>query len=640
VQSSKSFGAWMHSLSVDDYEALVFAGWRRSGHYLYRPDLRRSCCQAHVIRLPAADYAPSSTHKRVLKRLRRVCMPAPAAAPERAPGTTTAATPPTTGDGGVACAAFCAELLAQVRVALRQLGPAGGEQGCGVDGEVVELACRAVKVMLRPSSRPSGRREGGQHQKRRRRGGGGDTMEAPRRAVGVAFLDGGQEVVTFATNAAFVVAGLERNQEQGGGDARQMVLAYGIARELKAMDGIPRGAQISCAAPGWVNVAMERNAVPRVNVGPRGNDVQLALCPQDKDPALSGEPQNDFAAASASGRTESSSEAPVETSADAKGGSPSEAQQSGTNTDGDEGRMDEESSNEEESGGEDPPRKREMSPLAEEVNLDPVPEGCAFTFEFVPSQFEEDEYRIYRAYQMSVHKSKESECKERSYRRFLVDSPLRTVRTPDGPPQGYGSFHIRYSLGGRLFAVGVVDILPQCLSSVYLFFDPAYSQLSPGVLSAVKEIEWVQQMSQVTPRLKYYVMGYYIHTCPKMAYKAAFKPSEIMCEETKHWVPASCATAALSAAVESGKRTIRVAPSDLPPAPLAAQFSLSAPVLSHLASETVMEFGDKTLVPFLEIERVFGNEFGDMCTQLRQNLVRFIELVGSEVSLKFTHRLR
>lgn len=43
-------------------------------------------------------------------------------------------------------------------------------------------------------------------------------------------------------------------------------------------------------------------------------------------------------------------------------------------------------------------------------------------------------------------------------------------------------------------AVGVVDILPRCLSSVYLFWDPAFAHLAPGKLSALKEIEWVQQV--------------------------------------------------------------------------------------------------------------------------------------------------
>lgn len=32
-----------------------------------------------------------------------------------------------------------------------------------------------------------------------------------------------------------------------------------------------------------------------------------------------------------------------------------------------------------------------------------------------------------------------------------------------------------------------------------------------------------------SPSLKYYYMGYYIHTCPKMRYKADYTPSELLC---------------------------------------------------------------------------------------------------------------
>jgi arginine-tRNA-protein transferase len=40
-------------------------------------------------------------------------------------------------------------------------------------------------------------------------------------------------------------------------------------------------------------------------------------------------------------------------------------------------------------------------------------------------------------------------------------------------------------LDGKLIAVGVVDILPKCLSSVYLFYDPDYAFLSLGIYSGL-----------------------------------------------------------------------------------------------------------------------------------------------------------
>ena len=69
-------------------------------------------------------------------------------------------------------------------------------------------------------------------------------------------------------------------------------------------------------------------------------------------------------------------------------------------------------------------------------------------------------------------------------------------------------------------AVGVLDVLPRALSSKYFFWDSAYAALSPGKFSALKEAEWVKGMAQHCPALHYYVMGYFIHSCHKMRYKA------------------------------------------------------------------------------------------------------------------------
>ena len=51
--------------------------------------------------------------------------------------------------------------------------------------------------------------------------------------------------------------------------------------------------------------------------------------------------------------------------------------------------------------------------------------------------------------------------------------------------QGYGSFHQHYILDGKIIAVGVIDILPCCVSSVYFYYDPEYSFLTLGTYSAL-----------------------------------------------------------------------------------------------------------------------------------------------------------
>lgn len=148
------------------------------------------------------------------------------------------------------------------------------------------------------------------------------------------------------------------------------------------------------------------------------------------------------------------------------------------------------------------------------------------------SSFDPEEFALYRRYQSKVHNDKPQNLTENSYSRFLVDTPLLYV-SPTGdstvPPCGFGSFHQQYLVDGKLVAVGVIDILPNCLSSKYLFWDPDYAFLSLGKYSALQEIGWVKDNQVYCPSLQYYYLGYYIHSCNKMRYKAAYRPSELLC---------------------------------------------------------------------------------------------------------------
>lgn len=102
------------------------------------------------------------------------------------------------------------------------------------------------------------------------------------------------------------------------------------------------------------------------------------------------------------------------------------------------------------------------------------------------AQLVEEEFSLYRQYQIQQHGDPPARVTQLGFRRFLIDSPLAPVSPQGAPPSGYGSFHQQYWLDGRLVAVGVVDVLPSYLSSVYLFWDPALVGLSLGVLSALK----------------------------------------------------------------------------------------------------------------------------------------------------------
>ncbi|KAM4093792.1 hypothetical protein ACB094_06G145800 [Castanea mollissima] len=169
----------------------------------------------------------------------------------------------------------------------------------------------------------------------------------------------------------------------------------------------------------------------------------------------------------------------------------------------------------------------------------PPPKKRRLEIRLKRSSFDSEEFALYKKYQIKVHDDMPDRVTKSSYRRLLVDTPLVFVPpTGDGtvPPCGFGSFHQQYLIDGRLVAVGVIDILPKCLSSKYLFWDPDFAFLSLGKYSALQEIGWVRENQIDCPSLKYYYLGYYIHSCSKMRYKAAYHPSELLCPLRYQWI--------------------------------------------------------------------------------------------------------
>lgn len=47
-------------------------------------------------------------------------------------------------------------------------------------------------------------------------------------------------------------------------------------------------------------------------------------------------------------------------------------------------------------------------------------------------------------------------------------------------PRKYGAYHQMYRLDGELIAVGVIDILPHCVSSVYFMYNSKWERFSLG----------------------------------------------------------------------------------------------------------------------------------------------------------------
>ncbi|XP_065837687.1 arginyl-tRNA--protein transferase 1-like isoform X3 [Oscarella lobularis] len=161
---------------------------------------------------------------------------------------------------------------------------------------------------------------------------------------------------------------------------------------------------------------------------------------------------------------------------------------------------------------------------------------CSMKNDVFKASFMES-YSVYVKYQVAVHGDEERECTQKQFSRFLVDSPLVPYQPEGGPPSGYGSFHQHYRIDGKLVAVGVLDILPTCTSSVYFYYDPSYEFLTLGTYSALREIYFTRQLQKQAPDLAFYYMGYYVHSCAKMRYKGQYNPSFLLCPEVYSWIP-------------------------------------------------------------------------------------------------------
>ncbi|CAH8618528.1 unnamed protein product [Schistosoma bovis] len=159
-------------------------------------------------------------------------------------------------------------------------------------------------------------------------------------------------------------------------------------------------------------------------------------------------------------------------------------------------------------------------------------------------------HRIYEQYQIHIHKDEKEDCTWEKFQRFLVKSPLvlDDFEWNSTSPM-FGSYHQQYWLDGeKLIAVGVIDLLPRCLSSVYVFYDPNYSFLHLGTYTALREIAFVRYLSNtyglnsiqsdvLYQNFNSYYMGYYIHSCCKMSYKSQYGPAYLACSETYNWIP-------------------------------------------------------------------------------------------------------
>ena len=80
--------------------------------------------------------------------------------------------------------------------------------------------------------------------------------------------------------------------------------------------------------------------------------------------------------------------------------------------------------------------------------------------------------------------------------------------------------------------MAVLDLLPHAVSGVYFIYHQDFEKWSFGKLSALRETALALELGY-----NYYYMGYYIHSCNKMRYKADYKPQFVLDFDSLEWYP-------------------------------------------------------------------------------------------------------
>ncbi|KAF8954787.1 Arginyl-tRNA--protein transferase 1 [Entomortierella lignicola] len=160
-----------------------------------------------------------------------------------------------------------------------------------------------------------------------------------------------------------------------------------------------------------------------------------------------------------------------------------------------------------------------------------------------PATFSQEKFDLYCQYQKEIHHVPSSLLSRESFDSSVTRTPLSTeIITSDYEGLGivgYGTYHQCYYVDNKLIAVSVLDILPQCVSSGYFYYDPSLSSLSLGRYSTLREIALVQEIKTIPgmESMEYYTMGHYVSSAPKTHYKATYHPSYLLDPETYGWVP-------------------------------------------------------------------------------------------------------
>lgn len=140
-----------------------------------------------------------------------------------------------------------------------------------------------------------------------------------------------------------------------------------------------------------------------------------------------------------------------------------------------------------------------------------------------PAQATAEQYEIFQRYLMARHAGGGmTQMSFIDYEYMVEDTPVDTMLVE----------YRQENVPGRpLIGVALTDRMPDGLSMVYSFFDPALSDRGLGNYMILDHIN-----RAVESGLGYVYLGYWVKNSPKMAYKARFRPLEVQ-SDPSGWLP-------------------------------------------------------------------------------------------------------
>lgn len=131
-----------------------------------------------------------------------------------------------------------------------------------------------------------------------------------------------------------------------------------------------------------------------------------------------------------------------------------------------------------------------------------------------PPSVTPEHLQLYNLYHADMHQRRQwpmRQIERREYAEAFIDGDFSFAR------------EFQYRLNGKLIALGLVDVTPNTLSSVYFFHHPEYRDFALGTWSVLQELQFARQHGR-----QWLHMGFYIRECQSMNYKNRFQPCEIL----------------------------------------------------------------------------------------------------------------